>query len=355
MKSEILTHEMAAVLTENDAMWRAVLARDTRFDGAFVYGVNSTRIFCRPSCPSRRPTPSGVQFFATPTEAKSAGFRACLRCRPETVAPHVAQATRIARLIERDPQHPLEGVAAATRQDPQRARKNFRAATGVSPREWADATRLERLKSELQDGQSVTRAQNEAQYGSARALYERAEPQLGMTYAKGGAGARIRFAIAPCALGALLVARTDKGVCSVKLGGDETELEARLRDEFPAASLERDDAGLRDELEAVLDLLQGQEPHPELPLDIRATAFQWRVWKELTRIPRGQTLSYGQLAAKLGTPNAVRAVAGACARNPVALVHPCHRVVGSDGKLTGYRWGVERKRKLLQLERDGPE
>lgn len=216
-----------------------------------------------------------------------------------------------------------------------------------------EATKLGVLKQELQKGESVLGAQLEAGYGSARALYERAPAQLGMTpatYKKGGEGTTIRYSVAPCELGFVLVARTDVGVCSVSLRDDEAQLEEELREEFFAASIERDDAQLKPEIEAVLESLEGKTAFPDLPLDVRATAFQWRVWKELQRIERGETISYSQLAERMGEPKAVRAVASACARNPVALVHPCHRVVGKDGAARGFRWSIERKKKLLERE-----
>ena len=298
--------------------WQAVLERDARFENDFVYAVSSTRVFCRCTCPSKRPKPENVTFFDSAREAKDAGFRACKRCGPE------------------------QTVALSTEQ-----------ASGLSPRDLNEAARLEHLKRELQSGKTVLEAGLEAGFGSTRALYERAPAQLGMTpasYGKGGAKARIQFSIAPCELGFVLVAHTEKGVCSVALGRDEGELETQLKDEFFAATIERDDEELRLEIETVLASLSGRTAFPALDLDVRATAFQWRVWKELQLIERGETISYSQLAQRVGNDKAVRAVASACARNPVALVHPCHRVVGKSGSLAGFRWQIERKKKLLQLE-----
>lgn len=302
----------------NEQKWQAVLERDARFNDTFVYGVSSTRIFCRPTCPSKRPRPDNVSFFATSTEAKQAGFRPCKRCHPTT------------------PQTP-----------------KLETATGVSQREVQEVKRMETLKQELQKENGVLNASLEAGFGSTRALYERAPSRLGMTpatYAKGGEGTTIRFAIQKCELGFALVARTTKGVCSISLRDTEIELESELRAEFHAAHIEHDDQGLKEELKAVLESLEGKTAFPDLPLDIRATAFQARVWKELQRIERGETISYSQLAQRLGEPKAVRAVASACARNPVALVHPCHRVVGKDGAARGFRWNIERKRRLLERE-----
>lgn len=317
---------------------QAVLARDARYDGQFVYGVTSTHIFCRASCPSRRPKPQNIVLFEGVEAAQSAGYRACQRCQPEKFA---AQLQAIARKSRGQ-----EPKAAVSPHD-------FEAALGISPRQLEEAKRVERLKHELQKGNSVIAAQNEAEFGSSRGVYEAAGKHLGMTpatYGKGGAGANIRFTCVPCSLGQLLVARTDKGVCAVRLGDDETQLEASLRDEFFAATLIRDDAAIR-EVEAVLGLLEGTEPNPTLPLDVRATAFQWRVWEGLRAIPRGETRSYAQLAAQLGQPTAARAVARACATNPIAIVNPCHRVIGSDGNLRGFRWCLERKKKLLENEK----
>ncbi|HEX9997752.1 MAG TPA: methylated-DNA--[protein]-cysteine S-methyltransferase, partial [Abditibacterium sp.] len=285
---------------------KAVLERDARFDGRFVYGVSSTRIFCRPSCASRRPKTENISIFESIDEAKDAGFRACLRCKPQ--------------------QWKLRFENASGRE--------LENATGVSAREFGEKTRIERFKTEMQAGKSVLEAQNEAGFGSSRALYERAPTMLGMTpasYGKGGAGAEIIFTLARCELGFILVARTKIGVCSVALGDDEESLETSLRTEFFAAKIEREDDNLRGELEIVLNSMKESMPSPILSLDVRASAFQWRVWQELTRIGRGETVSYGELAARMKIPQSVRAVAAACGKNPVALVHPCHRVVGKNG------------------------
>ncbi|PQV63623.1 DNA-O6-methylguanine--protein-cysteine S-methyltransferase /Transcriptional regulator Ada [Abditibacterium utsteinense] len=306
---------------------QAIFERDTRFDGHFVYGVSTTRIFCRASCPSRRPKPENIALFASVEAAQEAGFRACLRCQPQNLGRELTK----------------NGESRA-----------FENAAGIANKEWQELERMERFKTEIRSGKSVIEAQNEAGFGSSRALYQRAPSVLGMTpasYGKGGAGAAINFAISSCELGEILVARTTIGVCSVALGDDEFSLETALRAEFFAAQIARDDAKLGAEIEAVLRLLRGQEPSALLPLDVRATAFQARVWRELTKIARGETVSYGELAQRLEMPKSVRAVAAACGKNPVALVHPCHRVVGKSGELTGYRWGIERKRALLNREK----
>ncbi len=300
----------------NAQKWQAVLNRDPRAADNFVYAVSSTRVFCRATCPAKRPRAENVAFFDTPAQAKDAGFRACKRCRPE--AKRAAPALALARDV-------------------------------------GEAQRMETLKRELRGGKTVLEAQLEAGFGSARALYERAPAQLGMTpatYKRGGVGAAIRFAFAPSEVGVVLVARTERGVCSLALGEGEAELEAGLRKEFfAAADISRDDAGLKGEMECVLASLAGDSAFPDLPLDVRATALQARVWRELQHIGRGETVSYSALAARIGQPTAVRAVASACARNPVALVHPCHRVVGKNGELSGFHWNIERKRRLLEREK----
>ena len=321
----------------------AIFERDARFDGVFVYGVTSTRIFCRPSCPSKRPKAENIVLFELVKEAQSAGFRACRRCKPEIWA---AQ---------------LQTVVDAARSHAQLT-PEMGAMLGLSARQLNEAQRVSRLKIELQKGKSVIESQNEAEFGSARGVYEAAQKHLGMTpatYGKGGKGARIRFASAPCSMGIILVARTETGICAVRFGEDAAALETQLREEFFAASVQRDEGQLQHEIEAVLRFLAGREPNFSLPLDVAATAWQWRVWEELRAIPRGETRTYGQLAAQIGRPTAARAVARACATNPLAIVNPCHRVVGSDGQMRGYRWNIERKKRLLEHEKrfeaDGSE
>lgn len=320
-----------------EKLLNAVLERDARFDGTFVYGVTSTRIFCRPSCPSKRPKPENIALFASVEDARNAGFRACKRCDPQKWAAR------------------LQAIAEAARGESQSAGEHeMKAALGVSPRQMKQARQISQFKTELQKGKNVIESQNEAEFGSARATYEAAQKHLGMTpatYGKGGAGASVRFAFAPCALGIVMVARTEKGLCAVRLGEDEAVMEQQLREEFFAANIARDVGGLQGEIEAVLRLLEGQEPNFCVPLDVAATAWQWRVWDALRGIPRGETCSYSQLAAQMGAPQSARAVARACATNPLALVHPCHRVIGSDGNLRGFRWCIERKRRLLEFEK----
>src|SRR6266404_5323586 len=304
--------------------WHAVLARDRRFDGAFVYAVRSTGIYCRPSCASRRPRRTQVTFFPIPEAAEREGFRACRRCHPAD-APGADATVALVREAAR-------AIAA-----------------GTAPR--GEARRLARA---LKRRKHVSPALYEAGYSSTSRVYEHTHEQLGMTpatYARGGPGVDIVFVTVPTSLGCLLVAATDRGICRVTLGDSAAELEADLRTEFDAARVrERKGGKLEGFVDAILSYLEGTEPHLDLPLDIRATAFQRRVWQELQQIPFGETRTYADVAQAIGQPKATRAVARACATNPAALVIPCHRVVREDGDLGGYRWGVERKRSLLERE-----
>jgi AraC family transcriptional regulator, regulatory protein of adaptative response / methylated-DNA-[protein]-cysteine methyltransferase len=341
-----------------DEKWQRVLARDARSDGSFVYAVRSTGIYCRPSCPSRRPKREQVAFFPQPAAAERAGYRPCRRCHPGQATrtnPDVEKARRACRHIDDYPEGTptLAALGAHINASPYHLQRTFKRATGISPRQYAEARRLERLRKEMKKKRNVTEALYEAGYGSSSRLYERASGQLGMTpasYRRGGAGATIGFTILPCRLGRLLVAATQKGICRISFGDDVRSMESSLRGEFQAAEVRRDDPGLKPWLEAVLRLLDGWQPHPDLPLDVRATAFQWRVWEVLRSIPRGHTRSYSEVARIMGKPKAARGVARACATNPLAVVVPCHRVVQKNGSLGGYRWGVERKRTLLEAE-----
>ena len=348
-----------APASADDERWRAVLARDQRRDGVFVFAVRSTGIYCRPSCPARRPRRAQVRFFGAPDEAEGAGFRACRRCHPRSVAndPRPAWVGRICRLIEQhldDAESPtLERLSAAAGVGPHHLQRTFKRLVGLSPREWAEARRLERLKAQLKDGRAVTEAGFEAGYGSMGRLYERASGPLGMppgTYRRGAEGVSLRYTTTDSPLGRLLVAATDRGVSAVYLGDADGPLEKALDEEYPAAKRIRDDAGLTPMVQAILSHLEGRLPRLDLPIDVRATAFQWTVWQALRAIPFGETRSYGEVAKALGQPTGARAVARACATNPVSIVIPCHRVVGSDGRLSGYRWGIERKRALLARE-----
>ena len=336
-----------------------MLARDRRYDGAFVYAVQSTGIYCRPSCPSRRPRRERVTFFPVAEAAELAGFRPCRRCRPAEAAPPdpgVPLVRTVCRLIDAHPERPA-GLAALSAQagvTSHRLLRTFQRVLGISPRQYRDARRLDRFKTELRSRGRVSPAVYEAGYGSSSRVYEQAHAQLGMTpatYSRGAPGTRIAFTVVPCVLGRLLVAATARGICRVGLGSGAADLEAGLRAEFPAADVRRDRGALAASVGALLRYLDGRAEPLDLPVDLRATAFQRRVWEALRRIPYGATRSYAEIARAIGKPTATRAVARACAANPAALVIPCHRVVRADGGLGGYRWGVARKRALLEQER----
>jgi len=340
--------------TELHNKWQQVLARDARQDGRFVFAVRTTGVFCRPSCPSRRPRRDSVEFFAGPREAERAGYRACLRCKPTQISEQAQYVLRARQLLDN-----AEGVVTLAQLSkrvglsPFHLQRLFKRATGLSPREYQSARRMQHMKAGLRRGDDVTTALYDAGFGSPSRLYENANQQLGMTpgtYRRGGAGATITFAVASTPLGRMLVAATDRGLCAVRFGESAMDLEHGLRKEFHAAGLRRDDAALRRYVEPLLANLRGENTMIDLPLDIRATAFQKKVWEALRQIPRGETRSYSEVAREIGDPRAVRAVARACATNPVAIAVPCHRVVRSDGGLAGYRWGMERKKKLLKME-----
>jgi AraC family transcriptional regulator of adaptative response/methylated-DNA-[protein]-cysteine methyltransferase len=339
--------------------WRIVLARDRRYDGAFVYAVRSTGIYCRPSCASRRPRRGQVTFFPIPEAAEREGFRACRRCHPADANggdPAVALVREACRALDAPDAPHLDALAQRLGQRPHGLLRAFKRVLGITPLQYRDARRVARFKHELKRRPHVSPAVYEAGYGSSSRVYERANAQLGMTpatYARGGADTEIAFAVVPCALGKLLVAATPRGVCRVSLGDSAAALEADITTEFPAARIRKDRSTLEDAVTAILGYLDGSEPHLALPLDIRATAFQRRVWQELQRIPYGETRSYADVARRIGHPTASRAVARACATNPAALIIPCHRVVKESGDLGGYRWGQDRKRALLKREREG--
>jgi AraC family transcriptional regulator, regulatory protein of adaptative response / methylated-DNA-[protein]-cysteine methyltransferase len=345
----------------DEERWQAVLAHDRRWDGWFVYAVQSTRIFCRPSCPSRRPHRRQVAFFRDAAAAIGAGYRACRRCRPENAGvtdPRLVLVRRVCALIKscEDTVPSLAWLSAEVGLSAGHLQRQFKAVTGVSPKQYADGVKLERAKALLREGEPVASALYGAGYGSSSRLYERASARLGMTpasYGKGGRGARIVYTIVPSPLlDRLLVAATGRGLCLVAMGDGEAVLETELRAEYPSAEITRDDAALADWARAVAALADGAVPHGDLPVDVRATAFQRLVWDRLQAIPIGVTRTYGAIAAEIGHPKAVRAVGRACASNPLALVVPCHRVVGADGKQHGYRWGACRKKALLARERN---
>jgi AraC family transcriptional regulator of adaptative response/methylated-DNA-[protein]-cysteine methyltransferase len=349
-----------ALPRSDEARWRAVLDRDAASDGAFVYAVRSTGVFCRPSCPSRRPKRANVAFYDLPEAAAASGFRPCRRCRPETLDsrdPALRAVRKACRLIERQDEGvpTLATLGSAVGLSPWHLQRLFKRHLGISPRDYADARRLGRTRRALKDERNVGHAVYAAGYGSSSRLYERAADQLGMTpatYRKGGAGAEIFFATADSVLGRLLVAATASGVCFVALGDNDRTLVRELEAEFPAAVLAPDRKRLKPWLDATLRHLSGREPSLDLPLDVRATAFQWHVWQALRAIPAGETRTYSAIARALGQPKAARAVGRACATNPVSIAIPCHRAVREDGGLGGYRWGLKRKDALLTRERD---
>ncbi len=348
------------ISTQNaDQLWQAVVAKDARFDGQFVFAVSSTGIYCRPSCPSRRAHRERVKFFDLPEAAEQAGFRACLRCQPQrarVLDPQIDLVQRVCRLLDSSEGETvkLAELASETGVSAFHLQRTFKRVMGISPKQYLAARRIGNFKALVRKGESVTSSLYESGFNSSSRLYENAADELGMTpatYSRGGRGVNISYATVASSMGRLLVAVTERGVCAVRMGDDDAELEKDLREEFPHAEIKRDDSALRDTVRAILNHLDDHDPHLDLPLDIRATAFQRQVWEKLRSIPYGETVSYGEVAKSLGKPGAVRAVGRACATNPVALVIPCHRVVREDQTLGGYRWGLERKKRLLAHER----
>ena len=350
---------MTTPITNTDIYWTAILERDGSYDGRFVYAVRSTGIFCRPSCPSRRPGREQVELFDDAHSARQAGFRACLRCQPEAQThPQAALVAEICMALDEDCESipSLEALGQRFAMSPTHLQRVFRRVMGISPKRYAQSRRLERLKAELREGQDVTNALYAAGYTSSSRLYEQAHEQLGMTpgsYSRGGKGARMNYTISDSPLGRLLVAATEQGVAFVAMGDQDQELEQALRAEYPAATIALDQNILQQWVNQVVAHLEGHEPHLDLPLDIRASAFQQQVWQALRSIPSGQTRSYGAIAEAIGKPGAARAVGQACGSNPVALIIPCHRAVGAHAKGGGYRWGMQRKQQLLQQEASG--
>ncbi len=346
--------------TGNGQRWSAVVARDAARDGEFVFAVSSTGVYCRPSCAARRPRRENVQFYLTPDQAEQAGYRACLRCKPKSFSGDTESdnAKAICRFIEQHLDEPLtlDRLGREFHQSPFHLQRRFKAALGITPREYADSCRLRMLKRNLQAGDNVTRAMYDAGYGSSSRLYERTASQLGMTpdkYRRGAIAAVIRYTCIDSPLGRMLVAATERGICAIQFARTDGELIEGLKREFPFATRKADDGGLRPWVDALLKQMRGSDHDSSLPLDIRATAFQRRVWTYLQSIPFGSTRSYSQVAKAIGRPRAVRAVARACATNPVAIAIPCHRVVRADGAESGYRWGLERKKALLAMEHAG--
>jgi len=338
-------------MLSEDQAWAAVLARNPAADAEMVYAVTTTGVFCRPTCPSRRPARTNVVFFADPATAMSAGYRPCRRCLPHQRHIDAGLVEAISSALKRDRQVTLAELARMTGRSPFTIERTFKRVLGVTPAQYQRQRRAASFRNELATGSArVTDAIYDAGYSGPGRAYE--NTQLGMApgeYRAGGRDAQIGYAIGDSTLGKLLIAATERGLCSVILGDSDAQLTRQLRAQFPLAQI-RLDLQLQPHLNEVLTQFTEHPAVLDLPLDLRATAFQMRVWEALRRIPRGETRSYAQLAASLGQPTAVRAVARACATNPIAVVIPCHRVIGSDGKLTGYRWGVERKKKLLELE-----
>lgn len=371
MRCLTITHTPSV---SEETLWQAVLNRDSNFDGKVFYGVRSTGIYCRFTCPSRKPNRSQVSFFYSPQAAEEQGFRACKRCQPQNATtPNLARDKVLAacRYIEAqcDRIPTLLELSAEVELSPSYLQRIFKQIVGVSPFEYSTAHRTERLKQHLHQGEEITHALYEVGYGSSSRLYEKAPEQLGMTpatYKQHGRGVEIRYTTVNSDLGFLIIAATERGLCSVRLGETVAQLEDELRNEFRYASLRRADMelflgrysvqknsdGLQDWIQALVDYLSGNLPLPELPYDVKATAFQLRVWEALRKIPIGTTVSYTDIACAIGLPTAIRAVARACATNPIALLVPCHRVVPKAGGLGGYRWGVTRKQALLNLEKE---
>ncbi|MCH8686069.1 bifunctional DNA-binding transcriptional regulator/O6-methylguanine-DNA methyltransferase Ada [Pedomonas mirosovicensis] len=346
------------LMTDDDARWDAVLRRDAAMDGRFFTCVKTTGIYCRPSCTARKPLRENVFFVETREEAERAGFRACLRCRPDAMpmaderAELVAKACRM--LEEAEEPMTLDALAATTGLSPFHFHRIFRQTTGVTPKAYADAARARRLRENLSASDSVTGALYEAGFGSSSRFYAKAEGMLGMEpkrYRKGGEGEVIRHAIVPCSLGLLSVAATARGICSMMLDDAPEPLIAELRQRFPLAQIVEGDGDFAALVEQAVRLVEAPGSNITLPLDVRGTALQQKVWAALRDIPPGETLSYAQLAEKVGAPKAVRAVASACAKNTVAVAIPCHRAVRGTGALAGYRWGLARKQALLERER----
>ncbi len=352
---------MATTTIDDDAWYRGVMSRDQSLDGVFWYGVRTTGVFCKPSCGARVPKRENVSYYLAVVDAIAAGFRACKRCRPTTVDVnvHIEVVTAVCRWIDdaivaEQPVPSLETLALRTGFSPFHLHRVFKKAIGVTPRAYGAGMRARRMRERLADGDSVSDAIINAGYSSSSRFYEGAMRRLGMTASqaqRGGVGETVRFAVGESSLGPLLVAATEKGVCSIQFGDDPNELVHELERRFPSAELVGDDEDFARVVSRVVAFVETPQNGLDLPLDIRGTAFQERVWLALTAIPAGRTMTYTQLAAAIGQPTAVRAVASACAANEIAMAIPCHRIIRASGALSGYRWGVERKSEILQRER----
>jgi AraC family transcriptional regulator of adaptative response/methylated-DNA-[protein]-cysteine methyltransferase len=351
------TEERAAEILRNPR-WASVVARDPASDGKFYYAVKTTGVYCRPSCAARTPRPENVAFYSSTEGAAKAGFRPCKRCKPDGVSLAEDQARRVAALCQfleqAEPTPSLESLAKRAGWSVYHLHRVFRAITGLTPRAYAAGRRAERVRAKLGRSRTVTEAIYDAGYNSSGRFYEQANGVLGMTprsFRQGGARAQIRFAIGECSLGSILVAASDRGVCAILLGDDPAALARDLEDRFPLADLVGGDAEFERLVARVVGMIETPKIGVELPLDVRGTAFQERVWRAIGKIPAGSTASYTEIAKRIGVPKAVRAVAQACAANHLAVAIPCHRVVRADGDVSGYRWGVERKRTLLRREK----
>jgi AraC family transcriptional regulator of adaptative response/methylated-DNA-[protein]-cysteine methyltransferase len=348
---------MRAAATVSDPRWAAVVARDPQADGKFFYSVRTTGVYCRPSCAARTPRPENVEFHRSAADAERAGFRPCKRCKPDQprlAEQHAARVAELCRLIENAEQAvSLQELANHVGLSPYHLHRVFKAVTGLTPKAYAAAHRAKRVRAELDRASTVTEAIYGAGYNSTGRFYEESNQALGMpptNYRAGGVNTTIRFAIGECSLGSILVAASERGVCAILLGDDPDQLARALQDRFPRANLIGGDAEFEQLVAKVVGFVEAPRLGLELPLDVRGTAFQQRVWQALREIPAGETASYTDIAKRIGAPGSVRAVAQACAANVLAVAIPCHRVVRNNGALSGYRWGVERKRALLEKE-----
>jgi len=344
-------------ITADTKKWKAVIERDETKDGVFVFGVRSTGIYCKPSCPARHPNREQVTFFSQPDEAERSGFRACKRCQPRDSRPSAR-----AQLIEKtcryieanlDEKLTLQNLGRQAGLSAFHFQRTFKRILGISPRQYVEARRLEKMKRSLTNGETVTNSLYEAGFTSKSRLYEKTTPKFGVSpgiLRRGGEGLRIHYTIVASRIGRILLAATERGACAVCMGASDEAVEAALKEDYYAADLHRDDEAMSKWAAALMSYFDGHEFPRDLPLDLKATAFQWRVLRMIQSIPYGQTATYSNIAKSLGTPQAARAVARACAKNPVAIVIPCHRVIGKDGSLRGYAWGVKRKKALLSLE-----
>jgi AraC family transcriptional regulator, regulatory protein of adaptative response / methylated-DNA-[protein]-cysteine methyltransferase len=358
IESGIVLRDNSRMITDSKNLWKAVVERDSDLDGQFVYAVKTTKIYCRPTCPSKRPNRQNVEFFQTIAQAKESGYRACSRCRPDAATSNAKELVmKVQNYIKEnlDQSLTLERIGKAIGVSPFHLQRVFKSATGMSPRQYTDECRLSAVKSELKSGQDVTHALYEAGYSSSSRLYERSSRELGMTpgsYAKQGAGELINYALVHSPLGLLLLAGTKKGLCFLQFGDSENALVNALSEEFSAATMVQNAEPLSAWLESLSAYFAGRSKDLSVPVDLRGTIFQQSVWRYLREIPPGETRTYSQVAQALGQPTAVRAVARACASNRMAVAVPCHRVLRQDGTLGGYRWGLERKEALLKNESD---